>query len=324
MDYKDYYTILGVSKSATQDELKKAYRKLVTKYHPDKNQGDAVAEEKFKELQEAYEVLKDPEKRKWYDKVGKNWKQYQQAGGDPNSYNWQQWQGQNQGRQHYQGDINDIFGGAGSAGTGFSDFFDSIFGSGVFGGTQQQQQQHPFNSSRARTQTRQTPVNLDTKAEITITLNEVMKGVEKSFRINGELVKVSIPQGITSGKKLKLKGKGREAGGKHGDLYLTAKVAEHIDFKRDGIDLIRQQPVDIYTLTLGGEIVVPTLNGSVKLTIPEGTQTDVKFRLKGLGFPAMNKSGEKGNLIVIVKPIIPQKLSEEAKRRFSELRDRTG
>lgn len=334
MDYKDYYKILGVPRSASQDELKKKYRKLVAKYHPDRNPDNKAAEDKFKDIQEAYEVLKDPEKRKWYDKVGSNWKQYQQMGGDPDSYNWNQYQQQNPfggQRPGGHGGFNDMFGGQGGQG-GFSDFFETIFGGG-FGGAQARggqsgyQQQNPFGGQQrtSRAGRNGAQQNLDTKASLTISLEEAYEGVSKNLKIQGNRVKVTIPAGIESGKKLKLKGHGKESGGRKGDLYLTINIPEHERYERRGSDLLVQHPVEFTTLALGGETFVETLSGKVKLTIKPGTQGGSKFRLKGLGMPEKTtknpKKSERGNLIVEVTAKVPESLSEKQREALELFRE---
>jgi curved DNA-binding protein len=326
MDYKDYYNVLGVERSASQEELKKKYRKLVAKYHPDRNPDNKKAEEKFKEIQEAYQVLKDPEKRKWYDKVGSNWKQYQQTGGDPDDFNWNQYQRQNPfggqrsaGRGH--SNFEDAFGGQGGQG-GFSDFFETIFGGG-FGGAQarggqrfQQQQQNPFGGAQAGGNGALR--SLDTKATLSISLEEAYEGTSKNVKIQGNRVKVTIPAGIESGKKLKLKGHGKKSRAQQGDLYLTIKIKDHPRYERSGNDLLVQHPVDFATLALGGETYVETLSGKVKLTIKSGTQGGAKFRLKGLGMPVKStKTPEKtdrGNLIVEVTAKVPETLSQKQRK----------
>ncbi len=323
MNYKDYYNILGVDRSASQDEIKKKYRKLAAKYHPDKNPDDPSAEEKFKELGEAYEVLKDPEKRKLYDKVGKDWKRYQQSGGSARDFNWDQYSGS--GKQ-YRTNINfeDIFGkGQGGAGGGtgnsFSSFFETIFGGGdPFAGARQQQQQRrtsPRDRGADMSATR------DQEASITISLKEAYQGVTKQFRIDGELVKVKIPAGIKSGKKLKLKGKGakpQHKGGQRGDLYLRVNIREEEGYQLKGKDIYYNQPLDLYTAVLGGETYVPTLSGKIKLTIPEGTPGGKLFRLKELGMPEMN-NGKKGDFYVKINISIPENLTEKEKELFKKL-----
>lgn len=324
MDYKDYYNILGVERSASQDEIKKKYRKLAAKYHPDRNPDDPSAEEKFKELGEAYEVLKDPEKRKLYDKVGKDWKRYQQTGGDAHDFNWDQYSGA--GRQ-YRTNVNfeDIFGkgqggAGGGAGNSFSSFFETIFGGGdPFAGVRQQQQQQRRTSAGGQAaEMRQTR---DQEADIIISLKEAYEGVTKQLRIDGELVKVKIPAGIKSGKKLKLKGKGAKPqyrGGQRGDLYLRIHIKEDEGYQLKGKDIYYNHPVDLYTAVLGGETYIPTLSGKIKLNIPEGTSGGKLFRLKELGMPEIN-NGKKGDFYVKINVSVPENLSDKEKELFRKL-----
>ena len=324
MDYKDYYNILGVERSASQDEIKKKYRKLAAKYHPDRNPDDPSAEEKFKELGEAYEVLKDPEKRKLYDKVGKDWKRYQQTGGDAHDFNWDQYSGA--GRQ-YRTNVNfeDIFGkgqggAGGGAGNSFSSFFETIFGGGdpLAGARQQQQQQRRTSAGGQAAEMRQTR---DQEADIIISLKEAYEGVTKQLRIDGELVKVKIPAGIKSGKKLKLKGKGAKPqyrGGQRGNLYLRIHIKEDEGYQLKGKDIYYNHPVDLYTAVLGGETYIPTLSGKIKLNIPEGTSGGKLFRLKGLGMPEIN-NGKKGDFYVKINVSVPENLSDKEKELFRKL-----
>ena len=324
MDYKDYYNILGVERSASQDEIKKKYRKLAAKYHPDRNPDDPSAEEKFKELGEAYEVLKDPEKRKLYDKVGKDWKRYQQTGGDAHDFNWDQYSGA--GRQ-YRTNVNfeDIFGkgqggAGGGAGNSFSSFFETIFGGGdpFAGARQQQQQQRRTSAGGQAAEMRQTR---DQEADIIISLKEAYEGVTKQLRIDGELVKVKIPAGIKSGKKLKLKGKGAKPqyrGGQRGNLYLRIHIKEDEGYQLKGKDIYYNHPVDLYTAVLGGETYIPTLSGKIKLNIPEGTSGGKLFRLKELGMPEIN-NGKKGDFYVKINVSVPENLSDKEKELFRKL-----
>lgn len=315
MEYKDYYKILGVSRDASQDEIKKKYRKLAAKHHPDKNPDDPKAEDKFKEVGEAYEVLKDPEKRKLYDKVGSDWKRYQQAGASADDFNWGQYARGGGGQRI---NMEDIFGGGRSGGgSPFSSFFETIFGGGdPFAGRQSQARQYQSNVRTAASKR-----GRDTKAEIDVDLKEVMTGIEKQFRVNGERVKIKIPAGIEDGKRLKLKGKGlaSQTGGSKGDLYLTVNVIEPEGFERKGNDIYQKLSLDLYTAILGGELTAQTLNGKIKLTIPPETQNGKVFRLTGRGLPEFKKSGKKGDYYLKADINIPENLTSKEKELFKKL-----
>lgn len=304
MEYKDYYDILGVGKTASGDEIKKAYRKLAAKHHPDVNPDDKSAEKKFKDVQEAYEVLKDPEKRKLYDQVGSNWKQYQRAGGRAENYDWSQWAGQNGGgkQYHYQGDMGsfgDMFG------AGFSDFFETIFGRG-FG---------PFQSGFQQRQR-----GRDLEAELSISLNEARLGGKRQISLDGHRMEVKIPKGIKSGQRLKLKGKGQSSpGGSAGDLYLKINIQKEELFERKDDDLYTTVWVDLYTMLLGGEIHIPTLDGRLKMKIQPCTQNEKLMRLKGQGMPRLKDRKSYGDLYVRLKVKLPERLVQDEVKAFEKL-----
>lgn len=303
MEYKDYYKILGVDKKATQDEIKKAYRKLALKYHPDKNPGNTLAEEKFKDIGEAHEVLRDPVKRKKYDQLGANWKEYQQAGFDPSAYGSRR--GRQGGQYHYDfhGDPSEIFGGH-----GFSDFFESFFGESNrgFQGFSGFEQDIPGS---------------DLAGAVSISLLEAFLGTVRIIDLGNEKIRVNIKPGAYDGLKLRIKGKGQKGTrGKAGNLYLTVRVQPHSDYKRIGNDLQMEVTIDIFTALLGGKKEVKTLSRKVNITIPAGTQNGKILRLKGEGMPVYAKSGY-GDLLVKLKVHIPEQLSLEQKEMIVKLRD---
>ncbi|MCX7878937.1 MAG: DnaJ domain-containing protein [Ignavibacteria bacterium] len=303
MEYKDYYKILGVSKNATQDEIKKAYRKLAVKYHPDKNPGNKEAEAKFKEINEANEVLSDPVKRKQYDELGANWQQYQRAGG----FDWNRYR-----QDHTNETFFTDFGGFSSG--DFSDFFEAFFGRGFGGSTGHRGSSH-----------RRVVKGEDIHAELNITLEEAYNGTEKLFELNGQRIKLKIKKGIKDGQILKLAGKGYPGlnGGPNGDLLLTIHIQKHPDFERIDDDLYVTVPLDIYTAVLGGKIEVKTLKGKVKINIPPETPNGKTLRLAGLGMPRYGHESIKGDLYVKIELQTPRNLSsEEIKlfRKLSELR----
>jgi curved DNA-binding protein len=305
MEYKDYYKILGVEKTATQDEIKKAYRKMAMKYHPDRNAGNKSSEEKFKEITEANEVLSDPEKRKKYDTLGSNWKQYENTGGQGyNNYS-NHFGGGNRGggaSYEYSGNINDLFG---NAGGGFSDFFESFFGtsgSGFGAGTQQQK------------------TAIDVEANLNINLEDVFNGNEKQISIDGKKVKIKIAPETKDGQKLRLKGLGKSKtkSGEKGDLYLIIHILKHPFYEIKENDLYYNLDVDLYTAVLGGKEHIKTLDGkTINITIPEGTETGKLLRLKNLG---LKNEYDRGDLFVKIYVSIPKNLTKEEKELFEKLK----
>lgn len=318
MDYKDYYKILGVSKSAGQDEIKKAYRKLAVKYHPDKNKGDKKAEERFKEIGEAYEVLKDTDKRQKYDQLGANWKHYQQAGagGGAGDFDFSQFGGgaPGGGSYYYEGDIGDMFGGGRND---FSDFFNAFFGgmSGM-GGSRMAGGYKGFNNQTASQK------GSDYQAEIDITLAEAYSGTTRILTLNGRKLRATIKPGAYDGQELRIKGKGGQGykGGAHGDIYIKLKIIPDRNYELQGNDLTYKAKVDLYTAILGGKIEVNTLAGKLSLNVPKGSQPGSKLRLKGKGMPVFNKPGSSGDLYVQLNVSIPRILSEEELDLFRKLK----
>jgi curved DNA-binding protein len=311
VEYKDYYKMLGVDRNASEKEIKKAYHKLARKYHPDVNPGNKQAEEQFKEINEAHEVLSDPEKRKKYDQLGSNWQQWQNMGGDPRGFDWNQWYAQpGGGRVHVQyGDLGDLFGGTG--GGGFSDFFEAIFGGLGQRGT---------GSWGARAQPRAAR-GQDYEQEVEITLEEAFAGTTRVLQKDGRRLEVKIPPGVESGSKVRMSGEGGEGfgGGTKGDLYLRVKVLPHRTFERQGNDLYCEVPVDLYTAVLGGEVRVTTFKGGAMLTIPPETQSGKTFRLKGQGMPRLKDPQKRGDLYAKVRVTVPQKLTDGEKELFRQL-----
>ncbi len=317
MDYKDYYKILGVNKNATEAEVKSAYRKLARKYHPDVNPDNPSAEEKFKEINEAYQVLSDAEKRQKYDQFGSQWQQYRSAGGRPEDFNWGPWQQQPGGAQYRtmtQEEMNQMFGGMG----GFSDFFQTLFGfgmGGMGGFSGQPAPGQPRTGAGRRASSRQ--MTQDVQHEVEISLAEAYAGTKRTLQFEGgKRIEASIPPGVSTGSRVRLSG---QAGG--ADLYLRIKVLPEPNFTRRGDDLYVRVPVDIYTAVLGGEVSVPTLGKPVRLTIPEGTDSGKVFRLKELGMPNLKKPGEKGNLYATVEIHLPKNLTNAEKDKVRELRN---
>jgi len=310
MDYKDYYNTLGVSKTATEGEIKTAYRKLARRYHPDVNK-DPKAEDKFKEVNEAYQVLSDPEKRKKYDQFGSEWQRYQSSGGQPGGFDWGRWQQAPQGGQPgyrtvSQEEFSDMFGGPG----GFSDFFNTLFGQGGFSAGQ-------TYSRTSRSPQRAARTAQPMEHEVEITLEEAYSGTRRTLQFeDGRKIEASIPQGVRTGSKVRLSG---QAGG--ADLFLKIKVLPHKVFTRKGDDLTATVPVDLYTAILGGEVSVDTLDKPVRLTIPEGTDSGKTMRLKGLGMPVLKNPGEHGDLYARIEVHLPAHLTPAEKEKFREIRN---
>jgi curved DNA-binding protein len=289
MDYKDYYKILGVDRKASDEEIRKAYRKLAKQYHPDYNPNNKQAEERFKEINEAYEVLSDSKKRSHYDRLGSDYSTWQRRGA-PGDFDWSQYGGFPGGTRVSMDDLNEMFGGG-----GFSDFFQTIFG---MGGSRA--------GERARPQGYQ--------QELGISLEEAYKGTTRLIQSDGKQKQVRIPAGVRTGSKVRVPG----AGPNGLDLYLIIDVAEDKRFERRGNDLHTTATVSVFTAILGGDADVETLEGKIKLGIPAGTQPDQVFRLAGRGMPHVKNPKEKGDLYVKLKVQIPRYLSSKQRELLEE------
>jgi curved DNA-binding protein len=309
MDYKDYYKVLGVNRNASTDEIKKAYRKLAMKYHPDRNPDNKSAEDKFKEINEANEVLSDPQKRARYDQLGESYSQWQRAGGAGN-FNWEDWVSRQQGSgrgnaQSYQ-DLESLFNNG-----GFSDFFTQIFGGmGGFGGTTGR----TTTGTRRRTAQRTRPEPYEQPT--TITLAEAYHGAERVVQIGERRLTVKIPAGATQGTKVRMAGVGPDGN----DLYLVIDLLPDNQFERKGDDLYTDVTIDLYTALLGGQARVVTPAGDVVLTIPGGTQPGQSFRLAGRGMPHLRDSQTQGDLYARIKVALPRQLTAQQKALFEQLR----
>ena len=298
MDFIDYYQTLGIAKDATDADIKKAYRKLARKYHPDVNPNDKEAEQKFKEVNEANEVLSNAEKRKQYDKYGKDWKhaeQFEKAGAGAGGYTYRQRQ-----------DTGDF--GEGFSGSDYSDFFESMFG-GSSGGFRQGGRSAKFRGQ-------------DFHAELNLNLRDAYHTHQQVLTVNGEKIRLTIAAGIADGQTIKIKGKGGKGvnGGPDGDLYIKFHLENDTKFHREGDQLQATVEVDLYTALLGGEIVADTFDGKVKLKVAPETQSGTKVRLKGKGFPVYKKEGEFGDLILTYTIKNPTNLSDEEKALFEQLK----
>ena len=298
MAFIDYYKILEVGKNATEAEIKKAYRKLARKYHPDLNPNDKEAEKKFKEINEANEVLSHTENRKKYDDYGENW---QHAEEFEKSKQQRQYQGNGN-----QGGFGGSGGGGFSGGGDFSDFFESMFGGRTSGGGGRRTAQYKGQ---------------DFNAELHLELKDVYTTHKRTLTINSKNIRITIPAGVENGQQIKISGMGAEGsgGGPKGDLYITFTIENHTKFKLDKHNLYATVDLDLYTAILGGEITADTFDGKVKLTVKPGTQNGTKVKLKGKGFPVYKKEGEFGDLYLTYVVKIPTQLSDKEKELFNEL-----
>jgi len=310
MDFIDYYKILGINKNATQDEIRAAYRKLARKHHPDLNQNDKEANKKFQQINEANEVLSDPDKRKKYDQYGKDWQhadafeKAQRSAGTRSRRS----QGAYSDEGFGSGGFSGGFGGASGFEDGgeFSDFFESLFGRGSSPG-----------AGRSRSKFR----GQDLQAELHLSLADAYRTHQQVLTVNGKNIRITIPAGVENGQVIKLKGHGSPGinNGPDGDLYITFVIEEDPRFRREGHDLYAKFPLDLYTAVLGGEITVDTLGGKVKLKVKPETQNATVMRLKGKGFPVYKKEEQYGDLYLTLEIKIPEGLSEKEKALFREL-----
>lgn len=292
MEYKDYYKILGVERKASADEIRSAYRKLAMKYHPDKNPGDKKAEERFKEINEAYQVLSDDQKRAHYDRLGSAYSDFRTTGGRPGDFRWDDWFQRGAGQR---GGVDDMYGGG-----SFSDFFRTIFGEAMFS----QGRNNPF--------AQESP---GYEQEVGISFRESFEGASRQLqKPNGSKVTVRIPPGVKTGSRVRVAGAGPDGS----DLYLLIQVEEDERFERDGSNLTTTAAVDVFTLILGGDADVETPTGRVKLSIPAGTPPDQVFRLAGRGMPSVKDSKSKGDLYVKLKVQVPKYLSTRQRELIEE------
>ena len=304
MEYKDYYKILGVAKTASEKEIKAAYRKLARKHHPDVNPGNREAEARFKEINEANEVLSDPQKRKRYDELGAHWQDYAARGGRAG----QGWPGGGRVRVNVGGFGEQEF-------SGFSDFFQTFFGGGRGGGFEDL-----FGGAAARGEA----PGADLEGEVELSLLDVLRGAKRTIQTDegGRRVEVKIPAGIKEGARVRVAREGGRGQGKapRGDLYLRVKLQPNPQFERRGDDLATTVTIPLTTAVLGGEAKVPTLEGSKEIKVPAGTPTGRTFRLRGEGLPRLESGGGRGDLLATLQVRVPEKLTSRERELYEELR----
>ena len=314
MEYKDYYSILGVDRKADAKEIKKAYRKLARKYHPDVNPGNRDAAVKFQDINEANEVLSDPAKRQQYDRLGSQWQQYQKSGGKPEDFNWGERAAA--GNQNYSyrtvspEEFEELFG----AGGGFSDFFTNLFGGG--------RQQSPGDRVSQRFYHQERPRNGENlEHPLQVSLNEAFHGTKRSLQWeDGRKIDVKIPRGVKTGSRVRVKGQGGSGtgGGGSGDLYLTVEVLPDKRFLRDNDDLKTTVQADLFTMLLGGKLSVSGIDRKVNLPIPPETRNGRVFKLRGLGMPKIKHPDQRGDLYITVETVLPQKLTAKEKELLKQ------
>ena len=303
MKYKDYYKELGVGTTATPAEIKKAYRALANKYHPDKNTGDRRAEERFKAINEANEVLSDPVKRKKYDQFGADWKHYEEAGAQPGGFDWSKYASGRGGQAHRTAphESDAIF-----TDENVSDLFEMLFG---------------YHSGQRQGRRSAARKGEDLRTETTLSLEEAYRGTTRLIQLDGQTIRVTINPGVADQQMLRIAGKGGTgaAGGPNGDLYLTVRMAPHPEYRRQENDLHGVLPVELYTAVLGGKTQIGTFKGNVTVDIPKGTPNGKELRLPGLGMPVYSRKNEFGNLLVKVEIRIPDRLNDQELELFRRL-----
>ena len=306
MTYKDYYKDLGVEKTATPAEIKKAYRRLAVKYHPDKTNGNKSAEEQFKIISQANEVLSDPAKRKKYDRFGADWKQYEETGAQPGGFDWSKYAGGRGGQTNRTTthEFDPVF-----TDERVNDLYELLFGQP--GGQRRERRSVAIKGE-------------DLQTETTLSLEEAYHGTTRLIRLSGQAIKVTVKPGVKDLQTLRIAGKGGKglSGGANGDLYLTVKIASHPEFRRRENDLHGGIQVGLYTAVLGGKTQIKTLKGMVTVNIPKGTPNGKELRLRGLGMPVYGKRNEFGNLLVKVDIVLPEHLDEEEVTLFRTLATR--
>ena len=309
MNFKDYYETLGVAPNAEMKVIQQTFRQLARKFHPDVNPGNKAAEEKFKTINEAYQVLSDAKQRKKYDELRAQYQQWQQPGGhQQQEFDWQNWSAQADQGVHVQyanpEDLEDLFGSA----SPYSDFFTNIFG-----------------QARTRGSSRGTPPGprrgRDVEYEVDLTLEEAFHGADRLLEVDGHHIQASIPLGVRTGTRVRLTGRGEPGknNGPAGDLYLIVKVLPNDTFERDGDDLHIDIPVDIFTAIAGGEIRIPALERPLTLTIPPRTNANRTFRLRGKGMPYLRERNKRGDMFARVKLVLPDSLTDQEVNNIREL-----
>jgi curved DNA-binding protein len=308
MDFKDYYEILGVAPDAEKKVIQQTFRQLARKHHPDVNPGNKEAEEKFKTINEAYQVLSDAKQRKKYDELRAHYQQWQQTGGRQQDFDWQNWSAQSGKGAHVQyaspEDLEDLFGGS----SPYSDFFTNIFGQARRSGSGRG---IPSSPRRGR----------DVEYEVDLTLEEAFHGTERLLEIDGRRIKAGIPAGVRTGSRVRLAGQAEQGqnGGLAGDLYLNIQILPNDTFEREGDDLHMDVPLDIFTAITGGEVRIPAIERPLTLTIPTRTNANRSFRIRGKGMPHLGDPDKRGDLFARIKLVLPDSLTDQEVNSISML-----